>query len=385
MSLVLEFLNYVEADAPRTVARLLDRFLRRCRDETAAEAGTIYVVRRRGRERVLVPTARQMGTASLRRLPTSALALNAASIAGYVARTGQVVRLADVRKVPDGRPYAHDAKLDIPGRETRSLLCLPVKNFQGEVIAVIELINRRSGRRQAPAPFTARDVERLLPVATVVAGYIERTDNLEQIQETNLKLRQRNRALAQQRAQIAALQAETEDAFKISINLLARAAEIYDEDTGNHIVRVNEYPHYLAQCIGMPKEFCDEIRYSAQLHDVGKLSIDQLHPQQRRRAVARGTPADGQASHLRASDPVPFLPTEDGGGNRTLPSREVERHRLSPPREGRGDPDLSPHRRPCRYIRRTALEAVVQTGIQPQASGRCHRQWRRANRPARAL
>jgi HD-GYP domain-containing protein (c-di-GMP phosphodiesterase class II) len=97
---------------------------------------------------------------------------------------------------------------------------------------------------------------------------------LEQIRAKNAKLRQRNHELAQERARTIALQAETEDAFMMSIQFLARAAELYDEETGNHILRVNEYSHFLAQAAGMPKAFCDEIRYSAQLHDVGKISVD---------------------------------------------------------------------------------------------------------------
>ncbi|MBM3505755.1 MAG: HD domain-containing protein [Alphaproteobacteria bacterium] len=270
--MVLEFLEFVEADAPRSVARLLDRFLTRCRQETGAEAGTIYVMRRRGRVSELIPSARQFGSSPLRGTPPP-MPLNAATIAGYVASSGDVVRLADVRRVPAGKPFAYDSAVDIPGCRTQSLLCLPVRNFQGGVIAIVELVNRRTADGAVTA-FSAQQIDRLLPVATVMSGYIQRTDNLEQIQAKNLKLRQRNRALARQRARIGLLQEETEEAFKTSIKLLARAAEIHDEGTGNHIVRVNEYSHYLAQCLGMHREFCDEIRYSAQLHDVGKLSID---------------------------------------------------------------------------------------------------------------
>ncbi len=59
-----------------------------------------------------------------------------------------------------------------------------------------------------------------------------------------------------------------------TIYFLARAAQIYDEGTGNHIRRVNEYSYFLAQTLGMDQAFCDEIKYSAQLHDLGKISVD---------------------------------------------------------------------------------------------------------------
>ncbi len=63
--------------------------------------------------------------------------------------------------------------------------------------------------------------------------------------------------------------------FIYSIGSLARAAEANDEDTGKHIVRVNEYSYLLAREMGMDTEFCKRIRIMAQLHDVGKIHI---HP-----------------------------------------------------------------------------------------------------------
>lgn len=66
---------------------------------------------------------------------------------------------------------------------------------------------------------------------------------------------------------------ETEKAFLYTISTLARAAEANDEDTGNHIIRVNEYAAALAGEMRMPERFVEEIGYSAQMHDVGKLHV----------------------------------------------------------------------------------------------------------------
>jgi HD-GYP domain-containing protein (c-di-GMP phosphodiesterase class II) len=97
---------------------------------------------------------------------------------------------------------------------------------------------------------------------------------LDRISAQNVRLRDRNRLLREQRARIAALQDETEEAFQLSINLLSRAAELHDENTARHVTRVNEYSYFLAKELDMPPAFCDEIRYSAQLHDVGKMSVN---------------------------------------------------------------------------------------------------------------
>ncbi|MFQ6605456.1 MAG: HD-GYP domain-containing protein [Fidelibacterota bacterium] len=67
----------------------------------------------------------------------------------------------------------------------------------------------------------------------------------------------------------------TREAFRYAVRALARAAEVNDEDTGDHILRVNDYSRLLAQKLGLDSQFIDEIHYSAQMHDVGKIHI---HP-----------------------------------------------------------------------------------------------------------
>jgi len=92
--------------------------------------------------------------------------------------------------------------------------------------------------------------------------------------EVHNALRDQRRQLDEQRSHIDSLQEETEQAFQLSIRLLSRAAELYDEETGNHIVRVNEYSYFISRSLAQPEAWCDELRYSAQLHDIGKMSVD---------------------------------------------------------------------------------------------------------------
>ena len=66
---------------------------------------------------------------------------------------------------------------------------------------------------------------------------------------------------------------ETDNAFIYTIEALARSCEAADEDTGNHIIRVNRYSEDLAKALGMPDQFVKPIAYSAQMHDVGKVHI----------------------------------------------------------------------------------------------------------------
>jgi response regulator RpfG family c-di-GMP phosphodiesterase len=66
----------------------------------------------------------------------------------------------------------------------------------------------------------------------------------------------------------------TDEAFRYTVEALARAAEANDEDTGNHILRVNEYARAIAVEMGLPEKLVDDIGLHAQMHDVGKIHIN---------------------------------------------------------------------------------------------------------------
>lgn len=66
---------------------------------------------------------------------------------------------------------------------------------------------------------------------------------------------------------------DVNDAFVYTTNALARAAEANDDNTGNHIKRVNEYSKLIAEYLGLDSDFVHTIHYSAQMHDVGKIHI----------------------------------------------------------------------------------------------------------------
>jgi response regulator RpfG family c-di-GMP phosphodiesterase len=66
---------------------------------------------------------------------------------------------------------------------------------------------------------------------------------------------------------------ETDDAFSYTVQALARAAEVNDEDTGDHIIRVGEYCALIARRLNMTDKFVSMIRLQAQMHDVGKIHI----------------------------------------------------------------------------------------------------------------
>jgi len=274
MDVLREFLEFIEYSKPQPVGELLRRVLVKSRGLTEAEAGTVFIVRGRGKSRRLEAADTQNDRIELE--PANfVLPVNKASIAGYTAATGETVFVADLYNIPDSLPFSFDPSFDREhGYRSRSMLSFPLLNHDRKVIGVVQLINRLDGSGNGPIPFEREQADLIVPFNHIVGGAIERADMVERISAQNIRLRDRNRILREQRARIAALKDETEEAFQLSINLLSRAAELHDEDTARHVERVNEYSYFLAAKLGKSKVFCDEIRYSAQLHDVGKMSIN---------------------------------------------------------------------------------------------------------------
>lgn len=66
---------------------------------------------------------------------------------------------------------------------------------------------------------------------------------------------------------------EVDNAFVYTMQSLARAAEEMDEETGAHIYRVGEYSKLVSSFMGFDTEFAEQIYYSSQMHDIGKLRI----------------------------------------------------------------------------------------------------------------
>jgi putative two-component system response regulator len=66
---------------------------------------------------------------------------------------------------------------------------------------------------------------------------------------------------------------DLKDAHLEAIVMLAKACEVRDEDTGNHIIRIRFYVIELAKEMGLNEEFIEDLGASSILHDVGKIHI----------------------------------------------------------------------------------------------------------------
>jgi Nif-specific regulatory protein len=145
----------------------LDTLLRQVIDTVTramdADRGTFYLVdRARGElfsKAALLPELREIR-----------LALGQ-GVAGHVARTGEAVNLPSSTR----DPRFHGAVDRTTGYATRSMLCVPVFDRGGEILGVLQLLNKRG------AAFDADDEALLRALASQVAMIVESTSLYPQL------------------------------------------------------------------------------------------------------------------------------------------------------------------------------------------------------------
>ena len=137
----------VRLAAERDTDALLDLILTTARDITWSDAGSLYLV-----------DTDATGTRCLRSVLVQNDSLSVAvrehvipigpqSVPGYAALSGEVINLADAYAPPPGAPFTIDPTLDLEtSYRTKSMLVVPMKTPKGEVLGVLQLMNRRPDR-----------------------------------------------------------------------------------------------------------------------------------------------------------------------------------------------------------------------------------------------
>jgi len=280
---------------------LLHLILRTCRQLTASDAGSIYLVERADGRPQAAPVASPQepdGAATARlwfaasqnasleqragaegaaaglapatveeRLLNIRFPLTPRRLVGWSALTGEVLNIADVYALDPQLPYGFDASVD---RELNyravSMLTVPLRSTTGEVVGVLQLINRRRANDGTPLtaanavaltrPFDAIDQRLIEALASQAAVCVERTRLIED-------------------------QARLVEAI---ISLVAGAIDAKSSHTGGHCARVPELAMMLAreaeaEAHGPLAAFrftteaqWREFRIGAWLHDCGKVT-----------------------------------------------------------------------------------------------------------------
>lgn len=226
---------------------LLEQILTEARFFTNADAGSIYTVE----EDLLSFGHSQNETITGRgeRIPYTRFTIpkNRASMAGYVACTGEILNINDVRKIPSEAPYSFDDSYDkISFYRTRSTLTLPLINNRHVVVGVLQLINARTDKREF-IPF--HSTMELLGKYYATLG-----------------------ALALERAMMT----------RTLLMRMVNMTEFRDpKETGPHVNRVGSYSVTIYDSWAKTNNVEDDdsihnrdvLRMAAMLHDVGKTGI----------------------------------------------------------------------------------------------------------------
>ena len=134
----------IALSSERNSDRLLELILTRARHLVAADAGSLYLVKKDEQEHHYLYFALAQNDSVTAPWKASVIPLNPHSVAGAVALRGEVVVVDDVYALPADGWLHHDQSFDQRFHyRTRSMVGIPLSTREGEVRGVLQLINRK--------------------------------------------------------------------------------------------------------------------------------------------------------------------------------------------------------------------------------------------------
>ena len=256
----------IALSSERDMDRLQDLILQSCRQLTNADAATLYLVEAaEDGHRMLRFAWSQTHSVDV---PFSSfkMPLIEKSIAGYTVLSGRSQLVADAYNLPPDVPFGFNSSFDEQqGYRTRSMLCVPMRNHDGEIVGAIQLINAkrrfetrltRGNVEQEVVRFEQEHLELIQSIASQAAVALDNKNLLDAIQ--NL--------------------------FEGFVKASVTAIESRDPTTYGHSGRVAALTVGLAEALNsiqagkyadlyFDPEQLKEIRYAGLLHDFGKVGV----------------------------------------------------------------------------------------------------------------
>jgi len=266
----LDQLNEIGAalSLEKNLNALLEKILLAVKTITRADGGTLYLVEGEGSDQVLrfeiMRTASldvAMGGTTGNPIPFYPVHLfrngdpNTSMVAAFAALTGQTVNIADAY-TEEGFDFSGTRAFDQKtGYRSKSFLTVPMKNHEGEIIGVLQLINCQDPATGEIVPFSPSDQRLSESLASQAAIALT------------------NRALINQ----------LENLFESFINMINEAIDEKSPYTGGHCQRVPQLTMMLAEAVNdttdgpladfrMAEKDRYELRIAGLLHDCGKIT-----------------------------------------------------------------------------------------------------------------
>lgn len=245
---------------------LLKLILQKLREISQSDAGSLYLVEDDGNGGRRLRFTLNQNDSSEPSFAESHLPIDNASVAGYVALTGMELAIDDVHRIAATLPFRFNSSYDEEsGYRIKSMLAVPMKNPQGEIIGVVQLINckrdavlrvDRHSLEAAVVPFPEQCRPMVRSVASQAAVAIENIRLYESI----------------------------ETLFEGFVRASVTAIESRDPTTSGHSFRVADLTLGLAQAVDradtapfrevhFSRGEMKELRYASLLHDFGKVGV----------------------------------------------------------------------------------------------------------------
>ncbi|HEU4341694.1 MAG TPA: HD domain-containing phosphohydrolase, partial [Candidatus Binatia bacterium] len=250
----------------RDMKSLLDMILRKSREITNSDAGSLYLIEEDEQSEKWLRFKITQNDSLEVPFEEFTLPIDASSIAGYVALTAEEVHLEDVYQTPPTSLFSFSPKFDQEsGYRTKSMLAVPMKNPRGEITGVVQLINckrdprlrvDRSTVHESVTPFPEERRALVRSLASQAAVAIENNLLYESIQTL----------------------------FEGFVKASVIAIEARDPTTSGHSFRVADLTVGLAEAVDrddspafrdlrFTRSELKEIRYACLLHDFGKVGV----------------------------------------------------------------------------------------------------------------
>jgi HD-GYP domain-containing protein (c-di-GMP phosphodiesterase class II) len=247
---------------------LLELILSQARRVTQSDAGSLYIVEtdELGVRRLRFKLSQNDSRPDIPFVEFT-IPIDHASLAGYAATEAEPLVIEDVYMLPPDVEYSFNRSFDERyGYRTKSMLVIPMRNHDGDVIGVLQLLNRKreaSGRLLNPEE-----------AARQIIAYSPHTVKIV-------------RALASQAAvsiENSQLYEAIERLFEGFVKAAVHAIEQRDPTTSGHSERVAVRTVGLAEAvdrvqdgpfrhIAFTREQVRELRYAGLLHDFGKVGV----------------------------------------------------------------------------------------------------------------
>lgn len=163
-------------------------------------------------------------------------------LAGYVVRTGESLNIEDAYNDERFNPEVDKET----GYKTKTILCMPIKNNNQEIIGAFQVLNKAQGI------FTKNDEDLLVAIGGSASIALE-----------NAKLFEKQKEMYKEQKLL----------FESFINTLAASIDARDKITAGHSRRVKLYSMLIVDELGLDDKTKEIIEKAATLHDIGKIGI----------------------------------------------------------------------------------------------------------------